>query len=463
MEELVKLEQKVQSLYEKILTPISERLGFDLPQKKISGFPTVLFLGNHSSGKSTFINFLLGAELQKTGLAPTDDGFTIITHGDKRDEFDGQTVVTHPDLAYEPLQRFGPAFLARLRLKTFPHELLKSVTLIDSPGMIDAAGATHSRGYDFAASVRYFAESADLILFFFDPDKPGTTGETVSIFTQTLAGLEYKLLLVLNKVDQFATIRDFARTYGTLCWNLSKTIQTKDIPHIFNTFIPQNGARTFENSGLPLRDFELSRQEVEAEIQRAPTRRADNLVSDLFQGARKLAMHARVCQELAHEYRRRQLRLIGTIAAILLATAFALWLIHPASSASTPWLVLFSGLTLGLIAFLAGRFLLGRFKDAVVQSNQLDRFFQAAFQRELGLTAREDLQPLWQTVKKQTSKALPVIRIEKLPYSLFFRRAIKKLDQVCEIEVPRLRRDLGPYHTGLRQVREQKAITLPAA
>ena len=78
--------------------------------------------------------------------------------------------------------------------------------------MIDAIGAANTREYDFAAGVRFFAEKADLILFFFDPDKPGTTAETIGILTQTLAGLEYKLLIILNKVDLFQNIRDFART-----------------------------------------------------------------------------------------------------------------------------------------------------------------------------------------------------------------------------------------------------------
>ena len=45
--------------------------------------PMVLVLGNHSSGKSTFINHLLGRHVQKTGRAPTDASFTIITHGER--------------------------------------------------------------------------------------------------------------------------------------------------------------------------------------------------------------------------------------------------------------------------------------------------------------------------------------------------------------------------------------------
>ena len=74
--------------------------------------------------------------------------------------------------------------------------------MVDSPGMIDSPmsrasiyasdrgnpdasgrrrGSDTSRGYDFEGVVRWFAERADVILFFFDPDKPGTTGETLSI------------------------------------------------------------------------------------------------------------------------------------------------------------------------------------------------------------------------------------------------------------------------------------------
>ncbi len=42
--------------------------------------PLVVFLGNHSSGKSTFINYVLKRanpdfkDIQKTGVAPLDDG-----------------------------------------------------------------------------------------------------------------------------------------------------------------------------------------------------------------------------------------------------------------------------------------------------------------------------------------------------------------------------------------------------
>ena len=122
----------------------------------------------------------------------------------------------------------------------------------------------------------------------------------MGVFVETLAGLEHKLLIVLNKVDQFSNLRDFARTYGTLFWSLSKTIKTKDPPHIYNIYLPGQirSPQLGTHDTLPLQDFDASRDEVIAEIKRAPTRRADNLVSDLLSQARAVSMQGRVSQAL---------------------------------------------------------------------------------------------------------------------------------------------------------------------
>ena len=49
---------------------------------------------------------------------------------------------------------------------------------------------------------------------------------------------DYKLHIILNKVDQFDNIHDFARAYGSLCWNLSKVIPRKDLPRIYTMCVP---------------------------------------------------------------------------------------------------------------------------------------------------------------------------------------------------------------------------------
>src|SRR6266852_3760733 len=92
----------VQRLYREAVDPLSAKFALEKrpDEGEISGAPTVLFLGNHSSGKSTFINHLLGAPVQKTGLAPTDDGFTVLSFGGSEEERDGQAVVSTPTLPY---------------------------------------------------------------------------------------------------------------------------------------------------------------------------------------------------------------------------------------------------------------------------------------------------------------------------------------------------------------------------
>jgi GTPase Era involved in 16S rRNA processing len=107
--------------------------------------------------------------------------------------------------------------------------------MIDAPVNVtnQSDSSSMDRGYDFPGVIRWLAQRADVVLLFFDPDKPGTTGETMSVLLNSLSGMDHKLLIVLNKADQFHKIHDFARAYGSLCWNLSKVIPRKDLPPIF--------------------------------------------------------------------------------------------------------------------------------------------------------------------------------------------------------------------------------------
>jgi hypothetical protein len=152
-------------------------------------------------------------------------------------------------MGFAGLRSFGPNLVHHTQLKVRSNVAFKNFMIVDTPGMIDSpmvrdqfGGVKHAvmdRGYDFENVVKWFAERADVILLFFDPDKPGTTGETLSILTNSLVGLDHKLHIILNKADQFTKIHDFARAYGSLCWNLSKVIQRKDLPRIYTMCLPK--------------------------------------------------------------------------------------------------------------------------------------------------------------------------------------------------------------------------------
>jgi hypothetical protein len=65
--------------------------------------------------------------------------------------------------------------------------ILTGTTAIFSNMLIDDSKAQYdlARGYDFPEVVREFAAYADWIVFFFDPTKHGTNGESLRIFTNS--------------------------------------------------------------------------------------------------------------------------------------------------------------------------------------------------------------------------------------------------------------------------------------
>ena len=429
------VEQRARRVYDETLQPIAARFEFEVPPSpsETTGLPMVLFLGNHSSGKSSFINHLLGAELQRTGIAPVDDGFTIITYGERTEDKDGNAVVTNPRFAWGDLARFGPQLVSHLKLRLVENPELEGLALVDSPGMIDAADASVDRGYEFPAVVRWFAERADVILLLFDPDKPGTTGETLKVLTDSLAGLDHKLLLIFNKVDLFHTIRDFARAYGALCWNLSKAIPRKDLPHVYNTYLPVPD-RPRQREGLPLEDFDASRNEVREQVQRAPERRLDNVISRLYLYTRRLRVHARVLDQLARERLRHLLSYVGVgVLLLVLGGLITYGLFRFQEDGEEGWIYA-ALLTLAAAGALSGIYTWDR---RLREKNlTLDALFERAYARELTLGDQAaDIRALWAGVRERVRKAIDA----RGKFGRLRRSDLRKLEKVLDKEVPALR------------------------
>jgi ElaB/YqjD/DUF883 family membrane-anchored ribosome-binding protein len=440
--------------YGDIIDPLSERFAFHRAPTtgEHAGAPMVLILGNHSSGKSTFINFMLEADIQRTGLAPIDDGFTILNAGSP-DEKDGQAVVTNPELPFGDLERFGPKFISHLRMKHTESEFLKSLCLVDTPGMIDAADGQLGRGYDFISAVRWFVERSDVVCVFFDPDKPGTTGETLKVFTSALLDIDHKLLIVLNKMDQFRTLRDFARAYGALCWNLSKVIPRKDLPMIYNTYVPVEGAPT---PAMPLKDFGDAREEVITEIRRAPARRIDNILTRLHEHSRKLRVHARVCSSATRTVRNIRWQFLGIgIAAVVLGIAVAYLTATLGAAWHVPLCVAFGGLLAG-----AGLYAFGRWQ-AQSRGRELltglSGVFESVYHKDLVLSgAADDLKALWLSVQDRAVQALETLGLDAIkPLSTAEEKAVKKL---INEDIPALR---SRVHNAIRKLAADGKFTGP--
>ncbi|CAH0473363.1 unnamed protein product [Peronospora belbahrii] len=313
------IQSEVSALYERLETLRVKTL---FPSFAPVNLPMVLVLGNHSSGKSTFINYMLGQRVQKTGRAPTDCTFTVLSGGLREERLDGAALVRHAQYGFGDVQRlFGSDFVSQVELKVVVGSQLLDegrLMIVDSPGMIDPPGASldrtdEDRGYDFKRVVQWFADRADVILVMFDPDKPGTTFETLDVLTKSLQGMSSKVLLILNKVDDFQTVHDFARAYGALCWNLSKVIGRKDLPFIYTMYVPQdkreaasdaleNTETVFNVPKMLEHEFDGIRGEVIREVKRAPDRATDNVLNLLRATALRLKMHLTLVEACKMEY-----------------------------------------------------------------------------------------------------------------------------------------------------------------
>lgn len=276
------------------LTPVAVRYGYtDVPlETNIKWRPLVLVLGNYSSGKSTLINDFLGASIQTTGQAPTDDSFTVITFDDAvtdnglveiTDQRDGKFLLNDPEYPFDILKKHGQRFASHFQLKKVNSPFLRSLAIIDTPGMLDSI-TERDRGYDYQEVIGDFAQLADLVLVIFDPHKAGTVREAHTSLRETLPArtFEDRVLFVLNRIDECASLIDLLRVYGTLCWNLSQITGRKDIPTIHLTYSSHAVAKPVEASDAEqgyLKQLENQREELKSAILQAPKHRLDHLAT----------------------------------------------------------------------------------------------------------------------------------------------------------------------------------------
>ncbi len=239
-----KMLKEIQAKVTKKLAPLFGHYGMDFTElhSSLKWKPMVLIIGNYSSGKSTLINELIGQDVQRTGQAPTDDSFTVITC-DKNvpsGKVPGSTLVNDSQLPFRPLKKYGERLISHLCLKYIDNPDFADMAIIDSPGMLDST-SEKDRGYDYMTLLGDFAKMADLIVLMFDPHKAGTIKETYTAIRNTLPekSSEDRIVFVMSRIDECENLSDLTRSYGTLCWNMSQMTGRKDIPHIYLTYAPE--------------------------------------------------------------------------------------------------------------------------------------------------------------------------------------------------------------------------------
>ncbi|VEU39955.1 unnamed protein product [Pseudo-nitzschia multistriata] len=256
-----------------------------------------MLIGQYSVGKTSFIRYLLGRDFpgQRIGPEPTTDRFTVLINGPEERVIPGNALSVHPDLPFRGLERFGVSFLSRFEGSQMPSSVLRSVTLVDTPGILSGEKQRVNRGYDFNKVTGWFAERADLILVLFDAHKLDISDELKGAI-DSLKGNEDKIRCVLNKADQIDR-QQLMRVYGALLWSLGKTMSSPEVARVYVGSFWQEPLKSMDNSEL----FEMEEQDLMKDLAILPRQSAVRKINELVKRIRKVKTLAYVIAHLKQQ------------------------------------------------------------------------------------------------------------------------------------------------------------------
>ena len=201
-------------------------------------------------------------------------------HNDHENVVPGNALVVDPKKNFKPLSKFGNAFLNRFQCSQMPNDVLKSMTFIDTPGILSGEKQRLDRGYDYAAILEWFAERCDRILLLFDAHKLDISDEFKRSI-EVLRRNDEKIRIVLNKADQIDN-QQLMRVYGALMWSLGKVLGT---PEVARVYIGSFWDQPLHYDSMR-RLFELESQDLFKDLQSLPKNAALRKLNDLIKRAR---------------------------------------------------------------------------------------------------------------------------------------------------------------------------------
>jgi len=144
----------------------------------------LVVVGEFNSGKSAFINALLGQRFLAEGVTPTTTQVHILKYGEQ--------------VATEPKEEF-------VSVTTCPLDFLQEINIVDTPG----TNAIIRRHEEITED---FVPRSDLILFVTSADRPFTESER--IFLERIRDWGKKVVIVLNKIDILESEADVEKVVG---------------------------------------------------------------------------------------------------------------------------------------------------------------------------------------------------------------------------------------------------------
>ncbi|MCP9264472.1 EH domain-containing protein 1 [Dirofilaria immitis] len=278
----------LRKIYKQKLLPLEEYYKFHdfhspaLDDPDFDAKPMILLVGQYSTGKTTFIRYLLEEDFPgiRIGPEPTTDRFIAVMWGEDVGSIPGNALVVDSKKQYRALSRFRNAFLNRFQCSTLNNEVLKSVTIVDTPGILSGEKQRIDRGYDFTGVLEWFAERVDRIILLFDAHKLDISDEFKRCI-EALSGNEDKIRIVLNKSDM-VDHQQLMRVYGALMWSLGKVFKTPEVSRVYIGTFWDHPLHYDINRRL----FQDEQHDLFSDLQALPRNAALRKLNDLIKRAR---------------------------------------------------------------------------------------------------------------------------------------------------------------------------------
>jgi GTPase SAR1 family protein len=284
----------LKGIYKQRLLPLEKEYNFHdfhtpmLEDPDFEAKPLVMVMGQYSTGKTTFIRYILEKDFpgMRIGPEPTTDTFHVVDYAEEDGHIPGNVLAVDTKKPYTHLQDYGGTFLSRFQCSTTKSPVLKSVTLLDTPGILAGEKQTMNRGYDFTGVLKWFAEKADRIILVFDAHKLDISDEFKHAI-EAIRAQDDKIRIILNKADMM-NHQQLMRVYGALLWSLSKILGNPEVSRVYVGSFWSQPLRYVANREL----FEAEQGDLFSDLQGLPRFSTMRKMNDLIKRARSAKVHA---------------------------------------------------------------------------------------------------------------------------------------------------------------------------
>ena len=179
-ERAAELKERERALFERLRNGLA-LFGSDVTQddarrldeavRQLNELFLIVVAGEFNSGKSSFINALLGENILPEGVTPTTDRIHVLTYGESPSTQDVEEYI---------------------QIRRWPSPILQELNIVDTPGT-NAVIRRHEE------LTRDYIPRSDLVLFITSADRPYTESERT--FLEHIRKWGKKVVFILNKVD----------------------------------------------------------------------------------------------------------------------------------------------------------------------------------------------------------------------------------------------------------------------